>query len=127
VVTRICVCLSEAACPEYHTDPDVPWGSGRGCPLVAHFWVDFQSGHGLHCYGNIMRTQNISEYMLVLTLCLVYFEQRRKYSLWWIGSPLSALSHLYQYRNLGLNSPRFCLFPVRPLTFLLYSHGPWPT
>jgi len=27
--------------------------------------------HGLRCYGNITRTRNVSEYMLVLTLCLV--------------------------------------------------------
>jgi len=29
--------------------------------------------HGLRCYGNITRTQNVSEYMLVLALCLVLF------------------------------------------------------
>jgi len=28
----VCVCLSSAACPHYCTDPDVTWGSGRGCP-----------------------------------------------------------------------------------------------
>jgi len=27
--------------------------------------------HGLRCYGNITRTQNFSEYMLVLAVCLV--------------------------------------------------------
>jgi len=32
---------------------------------------DLQSVHGLHCYGNTMQTRNVSEYMLVLTLCLV--------------------------------------------------------
>jgi len=26
------VCLSAAACLQYCTDPDVTWGSGRGCP-----------------------------------------------------------------------------------------------
>jgi len=26
--------MSEAACPHYRTDPDVTWGSGRGCLLV---------------------------------------------------------------------------------------------
>ena len=30
-----------------------------------------QSGHGLRCCGNITRTRNVSEYMLVLALCLV--------------------------------------------------------
>jgi len=50
------VCLSAAACPHYCTDPDVTWGSGRGCPLVVHYWADFQSVHGLRCYGNVTRT-----------------------------------------------------------------------
>ena len=27
--------------------------------------------HGLRCYGNISRTRNVREYMLVLSLCLV--------------------------------------------------------
>jgi len=44
--------MSAAACPHYCTDPDVTWGSGRGCPLVVHYWVDMQSVHGLRCYGN---------------------------------------------------------------------------
>jgi len=124
------VCLSAAACLHYCTDPDVTWGSGRGCPLVVHHWADLQSMHGLRCYGNtsnawqspavirqahhtphplchalrmpaktplasanidapagcavpfrpycgdvVMRTRNVSEYMLVLTLCLVEFWQ----------------------------------------------------
>jgi len=35
---RLCVsvCLSAAACPHYCTDPEVSWGSGRGCLLVVH-------------------------------------------------------------------------------------------
>jgi len=53
------------------TDPDVTWGSGMGCPLVVHYWADLQSVHGLRYYGNITRTRNVSEYMLVLDLCLV--------------------------------------------------------
>jgi len=44
-------------------------GSGRGCPLVVHYWADLQSVHGLHCYSNI--TRNVSEYMFVLALCVV--------------------------------------------------------
>jgi len=40
-------------------------------PLVVQYWADLQSMHGLCCYGNITRTQNVSEYMLVLALCLV--------------------------------------------------------
>ena len=57
---RLCVCLSvclsTAACPRYCTDPDVTWGSGRGCPLVVHYWADLQSVHGMRCYGNIMES-----------------------------------------------------------------------
>jgi len=49
---RVCVCLSAAACLHYCTDPDVTLGSGRGCPLVVHYWADLQSVHGLRCYGN---------------------------------------------------------------------------
>ena len=40
-------------------------------PLVVHYWAELQSMHGLSCYGNIMRTRNVSEYTLVLVLCLV--------------------------------------------------------
>jgi len=36
--------LSAAACPHYFTDPDVTWGSGRGCPLVVHYWALFAIG-----------------------------------------------------------------------------------
>jgi len=34
--SRASVCLSAAACPHYCMDPDVTWGTGRGCPLVVH-------------------------------------------------------------------------------------------
>jgi len=79
VVTRVCVCvsvclsvcLSAATCLHYCTDPDVTWGSGRSCPRVVHYWADLQSMHGLRCYGNITRTRNVSEYILVLAVCLV--------------------------------------------------------
>ena len=54
--SRASVCLSAAACPHYCTDPDVTWGSGRGCPLAVHYWADLQSVHRLRCYGNITRT-----------------------------------------------------------------------
>jgi len=70
----VCVCLSvwmsAAACPHCSTDPDVAW-SGRGCPLVVHGWADLQSVNWLRFYGNISRTRNVSEYMLLLALCLV--------------------------------------------------------
>ena len=93
---RLSVCLSAAVRPHYCTDPDVTWGRGRGCPLVVHYWADLQSVHRLRCYGNITRdggvhnitaaawtagfqwwrsgditrTQNVCEYMIVLALCL---------------------------------------------------------
>jgi len=69
---RLCVCLSAAVCPHYCTDPDVTCGSDRGCPLVVDYWADLQSGHGLYCYGNITRTRNVREYMLVLALYVVH-------------------------------------------------------
>jgi len=34
--------------------PIVTWRSGRGYPLVVHYWADLQLVHGLRCYGNIM-------------------------------------------------------------------------
>jgi len=60
VCVSVClyVCLSAAACPHCCTDPDVTWGSGRGCPLVVHYWADLQSVHGLRRYGNTMELQS---------------------------------------------------------------------
>jgi len=57
VYVCLCVCLSAAACLQYCTDPDVTWGSGRGCALVVHYWADLQSVHGMRCYGNIMEVR----------------------------------------------------------------------
>jgi len=48
-------------------DPDVTCASGGGCPVVVQCWTDLQSVHGLRSYGNITRTRNVSEYMLVLS------------------------------------------------------------
>jgi len=67
----VCVCLSAAVRPHYCTDPDLTRRRSRGCPLVVHYWADLQSVHGLRCYGKITRSQNVSEYVLVLALCLV--------------------------------------------------------
>jgi len=53
--------------------PGCNWASGRGFPLAVHYWANLQSLHQLRCYGSITRTQNVSEFMLVLALCLVYF------------------------------------------------------
>jgi len=54
----VCVCLSAAACPHYCTDPDVTRESGKGCPLVLHYWADLQSVHGLRCCGITMEMQS---------------------------------------------------------------------
>jgi len=40
-------------------------------PLVVHYLAYLQSVHGLRCYDTITRTRNVSEYMIVLALCLV--------------------------------------------------------
>jgi len=52
--THLCVCVCLSVCSQLHshtcTDPDVTWGSGRGCPLVVHSWADLQSVHKLRCY-----------------------------------------------------------------------------
>ena len=75
MVTRVCVSVSlsvRGRMPTLLHGPDVTWKSGRRCPLVVHYWADLQSVHGLRCYGNITRTRNVSEYMFVLALCLVF-------------------------------------------------------
>jgi len=55
---RLCVCVCVSVCLTVRgrmptcTNPDVTWGSGRGCPLVVHYLADLQSVHGLRFYGN---------------------------------------------------------------------------
>jgi len=44
VFIGVSVCLSLAAFPHYCTDPDVTWGTVRGCPLVVQYWADLQLG-----------------------------------------------------------------------------------
>jgi len=73
---RLCVCVSvcvsvRGRIPTLLHGPGCNLGNCRGCPTVVHYWADLQSVHGLRCYGNITRTGNVSEYMLVLALCLV--------------------------------------------------------
>jgi len=84
LVTRVCVCLSTAACPHYCMDLDVTWRNGRGCRLVVHYWVDLQSVQGFRWYDNIVQSVrgfhcNDStvanakcQRVLVLPLCLVF-------------------------------------------------------
>jgi len=69
---RLCVCVSVLGrMPTLLLGPACNLGSGRGCPLVVHYWADLQSVHRLRCYGNTIRTRNVSEYVLVLAFCLV--------------------------------------------------------
>jgi len=56
---RMCVCVCLCVCMSVRGrmsallhGPGCNLGSGRGCPLVVHYWVDLQSVHGLRCYGN---------------------------------------------------------------------------
>jgi len=67
---RLSVYLSLAAFPRYCTDLGVPWGNGKVCPLVVHYWADLQSVHGFCCYDNIAPNAKCQR-VLVLTLCLV--------------------------------------------------------
>jgi len=73
----VCVSVCLSVCSRMRTLLHRPgcnlgtWESGRVCPLVVHYWTDLQSVHGLRCYGSITRTRNVSEYVLVLALCLV--------------------------------------------------------
>ena len=66
--SRVCVCPSVCLCV---CMPTLLHGSGCNLPQVVHYWADLQSVHRLRCCGNITRTRNVSEYMLVLALCLV--------------------------------------------------------
>ena len=53
--------------------PGCNLGSGSGAPSLCTVGrICKRCTHGLRCYGNITRTRNVSEYMLVLALCLVY-------------------------------------------------------
>jgi len=73
---RLSVCLFAAVRPHYCTDPDVTWlagdwsSTGGVLNITAAAWTA-----GFHWWhsGNKTRTQNVSEYMLVLALCLVIF------------------------------------------------------
>jgi len=81
--SRASVCLSvRGRMTTLLHGPGCNLGSGMGCPLLVHYWTDLQSVHGLRCYGNITRTRNVSEYMLVVhALCIVTFcvsRRRRK-------------------------------------------------
>ena len=47
------VCVSVRSCtPTLLHEPGCNLRSGRGCPLVVHYWTDLQSVRGLRCYVN---------------------------------------------------------------------------
>jgi len=63
-------------------------------PLVVYYWANLQSVRRLRCCGNITRTRNVSEYMLVLVLFLVFFVDA--WGLWpwseaWVHTSLKPL------------------------------------
>jgi len=67
-----CVCLSAVACPRYCTDPDVTVGTlgdAHICALLGGFTIGVQIAL---LWQHNVNVQNISEFMLVLALCLVY-------------------------------------------------------
>ena len=58
VVMRVCVSV-HGRMPTLLHRPGCNLGewSGRGCPLVVHYWADLQSAYGLHCYGNTRKLE----------------------------------------------------------------------
>jgi len=74
---RLCVCLCLCVCSSPHahtiycTDTDKTWRNGTGYLLVVHCWANLQSVHGFRCYGNIVRTRNVSECLYSLYAWLI--------------------------------------------------------
>jgi len=71
----LCVYVCVSVCPGTHAHTiartRMQLGEWLVYPLVVHYWADLQSVHRLRWYGNITRTRNVSEYIIVLALCLV--------------------------------------------------------
>ena len=71
VVTRVCVSV-RGRMPTLLHGPGCNLGTGMGCAccaLLGGFAIGAR--HGLRCYGNITGTRNVTEYMIVLALCVV--------------------------------------------------------
>ena len=66
----------------YCRDPDVPWGNGRGWPVVVQYWADLQSVHGFNCYDNIAPNAKCQR-VLVLAVCLVVVVVVTPATAWW--------------------------------------------
>jgi len=93
------VCLSAGVCPHYCTDPDVTWGSGRGCPIVLHYWAALQSVHGFRCNGNMnVKCQRVLVVALWLAFayCVHISRQRMTATI-----SMSSWSNYYQSTNSG--------------------------
>ena len=67
---RLCICLSLDAFPHYCTDLDVSWGMVGGCPLVVHYWAEWQLVDVFHRCDNTAPNAKYQR-MLVFALCLV--------------------------------------------------------
>ena len=59
--------------PTLSHGPRCNLGDSYGMPPSCALWADLQWLPMLRCYGNITRTRNVSEYMLVLVHALVAF------------------------------------------------------
>jgi len=66
---RLCLSVPRRI-PTLLHGPDVTWGNGMGCPLVAHYCADLRSLHGFRCSDNIALNAKCQR-VLVLALCLV--------------------------------------------------------
>ena len=137
---RLRVCLSEAACLHYCTDPDVTWRSGRGCPVVVHYWADLQSLHGLRCYGNTI-FQTETEYQteilqrncqlyqqstvytqcLITCLCWLLGRMQNKY---FVNTRTVLGSAIFGSLNHSIFSGK-CIVPIPAVLPLILSPLPW--
>jgi len=67
---RVCVSVCvpvRGRMPTLLHGPGRNLGSGRGCPLVVHYWADLQSVHGMRCYGNIMEMRGMQSPAVIRT------------------------------------------------------------
>jgi len=99
-------------------------------PLVVHYWADLQSVHGLRCYGNIIRTRNVSEYMRVIAVCLVdviTFLSCTSLMSIYTFSPKRSTCRFQVYYSMvldkSLSAAELCMKCAQPITRGLLSGG----
>jgi len=116
LATAVCVsaclpvCLSLTAFPRYCTDPDVTWGSVRGCRLVVQYWAYLQSVHEFRCYDNIAPNAKCQR-VLVVVLCLVTTVSCSKnLSVW---HHFRDITTLRTWLPVTLRSPSFSIWPAQ--------------